>query len=34
MEVKTLEVKYKWSERWEEMPCKSSDFFPKSMLLY
>jgi hypothetical protein len=26
MEVKPLEVKSKWSEEWEEMPCKSSDY--------
>jgi hypothetical protein len=32
MEVKTLEVKSKWNEKWEEMPCKSSDCFPKGIL--
>jgi hypothetical protein len=26
--VKPLKVKSKWDERWEEMPCKSSNCFP------
>jgi hypothetical protein len=33
MEVKPLEVKSKWSERWEEIPCKSSNCFPKGIVL-
>jgi hypothetical protein len=33
MEVKPLEVKSRWSGRREEMPCKSSDCFPKGILL-
>jgi hypothetical protein len=33
MEVKPLEVKSKWNERWEEMPCKSSDCYPTSIVL-
>jgi hypothetical protein len=33
MEVKPLEVKSKWNEKWEEMPCKSSDCCPKGILL-
>jgi hypothetical protein len=33
MEVKPLEVKSKWSEKWEEMSCKSSDCCPKGIVL-
>jgi hypothetical protein len=33
MEVKPLEVKSKWNERWEEMPCKSSNCFPTGIVL-
>jgi hypothetical protein len=33
MEVKPLEVKSKWNERWEEMPCKSSDCCPTGIVL-
>jgi hypothetical protein len=33
MEVKPLEVKSKWSEKWEQMPCKSSDCCPKGIVL-
>jgi hypothetical protein len=33
MEVEPLEVKSKWSEMWEEMPCNSSDCFPKGIVL-
>jgi hypothetical protein len=33
MEVKPLEVNSKWSERWEEIPCKSSDCFPTGIVL-
>jgi hypothetical protein len=31
--VKPLEVKSKWDERWEEMPCKSSNCFPTGIVL-
>jgi hypothetical protein len=33
MEVEPLEVKYKWSEMCKEMPCKSSDCYPKGVVL-
>jgi hypothetical protein len=33
MEVNPLEVNSKWNERWEEMPCKSSDYFPTGIVL-
>jgi hypothetical protein len=33
MEVKPLEVKTKWKERWEEMPCKSSNCGPTDIVL-
>jgi hypothetical protein len=33
MEVKNLEVKSKWSEMWEYIICKSSDCFPKGIVL-
>jgi hypothetical protein len=33
MEVKPLEVKSKWSKKWENIPCKSSDCCPKGILL-
>jgi hypothetical protein len=32
MEVNPLEDKSKWSEMWEEMPCNSSDCFPKGIV--
>jgi hypothetical protein len=28
-----LEIKTKWSEMWEEIPCKSSDCFLKGIVL-
>jgi hypothetical protein len=33
MEVNPLEVKSKWNEKWEDMPCKSTDCFPKGISL-
>ena len=33
MEVEPLEVDSKWNEKWKEMPCKSSDCFPKGVVL-
>jgi hypothetical protein len=33
MEVEPLEVKYKWSEKWKEMPCKPNKYFPKDVIL-
>jgi hypothetical protein len=33
MEVKPLEVKSKWNEKWEEMACKSIYCCPKGILL-
>jgi hypothetical protein len=32
MEVNPLEVNSKWSERCEDIPCKSSDCFPKGIV--
>jgi hypothetical protein len=31
--VKPLEVKSKWDERWEEIPCNSSNCFPTGIVL-
>jgi hypothetical protein len=31
--MKPLEVKSKWDERWEEMPCKSSNCCPTGIVL-
>jgi len=33
MEVEPLEINSKWSKIWEEIPCKSSDCFPKGKVL-
>jgi hypothetical protein len=33
MEVEPIEVKSKWREMWEEIPCKSNDCFPKGIIL-